>query len=264
MEWYESPLLNNTSESDPTGLEVVGLAPLPAAGALLLAGRSGEMASTLPGNTEVAVWPENLDLATEQLWAAPDGAWALACDGEGLSVLLDVPGQKIHRRFDAQGTVNAAAFDPNGQYVATASVVNGLQRWEVATGARRDSLPHFGRALRSVAISPDGKTLLSGAENGDLFVWDALNRRCLDTLHQNSRVGALAFAPNGRVFASADKDGSILIWDAAARQVFRQLPYPKANSTVRSLCFSADGEYLLVHTEEQEVYLWRVPSTPRR
>lgn len=258
LEWYETHTFQKISDSSTIGFEVGALAALPTSGAVLLAGRNGEIASALPGNKGGQPWPENLDLAAEQLWASPNGAWALACDGEGLSVLLDLAGQKIHRRFDAQGIVNAAAFGPNGQYVATASVANGLQRWDLAKGVWLDSLPHFGKALRSVAIAPDGKTLLSGAESGDIFVWDAFNRLCLDTLHQNSRVTALAFAPAGRVFASADKTGNLLLWDAIAHRVFRELPAPLPGISVQSLHFSPDGQYLMVNTEERVVYVWKL------
>lgn len=259
LNWYSDPTAVQSNGSSVSGIDAVAAAPLPAAGAILLAGRDGELATALPGNNPPVVWAGNLEWSPEQIWSAPDGKYALACDGEGACALLSPATRQIYRRFDAQGAVNAVAFSPDGAYVATASVASGLQRWRLSDGALLDSLPHHGEPLRAVAIAPDGKTLLSGGESGDLFIWDVATKRCVDTLQQDSRVTALAFAPDGRRFVSADKEGKILWWDMTQRRVYRLYLAPGPDVSVRFLQFSADGQYLMVNGEE-ELHIWRVDS----
>jgi WD40 repeat protein len=43
--------------------------------------------------------------------------------------------------------------------------------WDMQTGKLLKSLPGHWDALRSLAFSPDGKLLVSGANNGIILVW---------------------------------------------------------------------------------------------
>src|SRR6185503_5959326 len=74
------------------------------------------------------------------------------------------------------------------------------------------------RAIASLAFSPDGQLLVSGAAEGELTLWDVRTRtpRHRRTgVHSRSTVGTARFSPDGRLIATAGGDQIIVLWDAA-------------------------------------------------
>ena len=81
-----------------------------------------------------------------------------------------------------RGGVNSVAFSPDGTTLASgtgAATVNGefvestVKLWDVATGTNIATLEGHRGSVSSVAFSPDGTTLASGAFDGTSILWDA-------------------------------------------------------------------------------------------
>jgi WD40 repeat protein len=71
------------------------------------------------------------------------------------------------------------------------------------------------REVNSVAFSPGGKRLVSGASDRKLKVWDVTTGQEALTLpgHAGS-ITCVIFSPDGNHLASASHDGTVRIWDA--------------------------------------------------
>ncbi len=70
--------------------------------------------------------------------------------------------------------------------------------------------------VHSVAFSPDGRTLASGAADGAIILWDVATGERLRTLQGHAdMVLNVAFSPDGRTLASASEDGTIILWDVS-------------------------------------------------
>ena len=92
-------------------------------------------------------------------------------------------------------------------------------------------------AVRALAFSPDGKTLVSGSSDRTIRVWDTNTgqERATWKTHKEA-VRALAFSPNGKLLASGDDGGTTFVWDVATGKAQRST---KANgSQVAALAFS--------------------------
>ena len=84
-----------------------------------------------------------------------------------------------------------------------------VELWNIA--ARENiatTLKHSG-LVHSVAFSPDGKTLASGAL-GTVKLWDIATRTNVTTLRNTG--GAVAFSPDGATLASGGS-GTVRLWD---------------------------------------------------
>jgi hypothetical protein len=100
----------------------------------------------------------------------------------------------------------------DGRHVA-AAVGRSILVWHAgASGKPRRLAVHA--VIRSLAISPDGRFVASGDQNGTVRVW-AVERAEAPTVlsGSNEPVTALAFSADGRRVLSGGDDGALRVWD---------------------------------------------------
>ena len=72
------------------------------------------------------------------------------------------------------------------------------------------------RAVNEARFTPDGRTLVTTGEDGDVILWDVRQAAAAETLSGHSRS---AFSPqiadDGKTLYTASLDGTVLIWDLA-------------------------------------------------
>jgi serine/threonine protein kinase/WD40 repeat protein len=168
---------------------------------------------------------------------------------------------ELIRRFDQGHTarVNALAFAPDGQRVASASIDGFVRLWDVDTG-RETTKPFedWGATLWSVDISRDGKRILSGNHYGVMRLWDAGTGKMINVFasgHKgNAALRGVTFSPDGRYgLTQGVKEGVLgpVLFDLETGkivQIFRghtpQIFRGYTNSLGR-MSFSPDGRRIL-------------------
>jgi len=129
-----------------------------------------------------------------------------------------------------RGTVYALAVAPDGSWLASGGSDGTVRIWDVETATTRVTLgqgplppPAAGntRAVRSLALAPDGSWLAAGYGHGEIRLWrtggDGLPGGAATTLPGHDLcVYGLAASPDGRLLASCGGDGSIRVWDPAS------------------------------------------------
>ena len=132
------------------------------------------------------------------------------------------------------------AFLAGGQSVVSRAG-GSLRRFDPQSGSTLGSL--FGDLVNAFAIGPDGRTALTGGEDGSLRIWDAATGVAVGSaMAHRSPIRAVAFSPDGRMAASGDQNGTIRFWNLATR---RQVGPPVSLDVQAShLIFSPDGRLL--------------------
>ncbi|KAH6623588.1 hypothetical protein F5144DRAFT_606071 [Chaetomium tenue] len=95
--------------------------------------------------------------------------------------------------------VNAVAFSPDGNTLASASHDKTIRLWDTATGAHQQTLKGHGDSVSAVAFSPDGNTLASASHDKTIRLWDTATGAHQQTLEGHGHsVNAVAFSPDGK------------------------------------------------------------------
>jgi WD40 repeat protein len=103
----------------------------------------------------------------------------------------------------------------------------------------------------SVALTADGRTLVTGNADGSLTLWDPSTAALLHRVDlHHGPVVSLALAADGATLAAGCHDGTAVLWDLPAWSVVASVA---AGTTIDSVAFTADAATLLTGVEDQQV-----------
>jgi WD40 repeat protein len=141
------------------------------------------------------------------------------------------------------GPIQSVAFAPDGRTLASASLDQTVQQWEVSTGRMRAMPLLHGTLVYCVAFAPDGQILATGGQDSALRLWAVATEDVRATLvgHTNA-VRAVAFSPDGRTLASASSDGTVRLWDVVTGREGAVLK--RHAGPVHCVAFTPDGQTL--------------------
>ncbi len=145
---------------------------------------------------------------------------------------------------------NAVAFSPDGKYVVVAAS-GGIYLFDSQTLSREQFIS-TGTWVRTLAISPDGTSLLAGLfdETARMFSFPAFEPKSqFENLGGWAR--SVAFTSDGRLAAVAAGD-AIRLWNTTDGSL--QLTIPDLDG-VRALAISPDGVTLAVGLQDNSIQL---------
>ena len=156
--------------------------------------------------------------AVHSLAFAPDGKSLASAAADRTVKLWNVSdGTRRSTLPDATAELYAVTFSPDGATVFAAGVDRSIRAWRVAEKDAplvNTTFAHDAPVIR-LAISADGKTLVSSGEDGDVKLWDARTLSPRSTLpKQPDWPQAIALDHAGKRLAVGRHDGSIQLYDA--------------------------------------------------
>jgi len=111
----------------------------------------------------------------------------------------------------------------------------------------------------SVALSPDGQTLVSGSQDQTIKLWHLDTGKLLRTLAGHSQaVWSIALSPDGKTLASGSSDNTIKLWNLSSGKLLRTLA--GHSQAVRSIALSPDGQTLVSGSSDNTIKLWNLSS----
>ena len=187
---------------------------------------------------------------TDDIYAvafSPDGARLVTGSDDHTLRLWDGDGNPIKVLTGHTDDVMAAAFTPDGKYLLSGGYDKSIRLWDAGTGAFIKQLAKQDSRVGSLAISPDGKKVLSGPAYAphtvNVFAIPSGQRLLRFTKHKNTVIATAISPPDdqGRKLAATGggSDNEIYLWDLATGEIRHKL-VGKGNP-IWSVGFARDG-----------------------
>lgn len=140
--------------------------------------------------------------------AAAGGKWVRTWNLSG-----DKPPARATFQLKTVGWAKAVALSRDGLLLAT-PIRNRVAVWDAKTSAERFAHTQHKVAVNAVALSPTRPLLVSGGNDGLVFVYDVETGTELKRMEWKvGAIVALAFAPDGLRCAAASATGKVVVWD---------------------------------------------------
>jgi WD40 repeat protein len=193
--------------------------------------------------TERQRLPGPAAMALPDLVAVPSGGNTLAAGGVDGSVWLwDLDVNRLHGRV---------FVSPQAE-----TYVTGVEAIRKISAVMR---PVYGEGVQALALSPDGRLLVTAGTRGSVTVWETDSRRPLRTLlADGSPTAWAAFTPDGGRLALA-RGGQVQLWDS--RTGTREAALGATNDPPLTCgAFLPGGSVLAVGTVDRRIHLWDLPG----
>ncbi|MBD2168677.1 WD40 repeat domain-containing protein [Calothrix membranacea FACHB-236] len=131
--------------------------------------------------------------------------------------------------------------------------------WNLQTGELLRTINGHSHWVLSVAISPDGNTLVSGSADKNVKFWNLKTGLLIRQINAHSNwVSAVAITPDGKTLITASADKTIKIWNFDTNQLQHTLL--KHSGSVLSLAISSNGKAIVSGSTDNTVKLWNLQS----
>ena len=231
--------------------------------------------------------------AVTDICFAPNGTAVFSASRDGTVRAFDLTRYRNFRVFSAasesieaignnvpqQQPFSCVAVDPSSEVVAAGSLHSfSVFLWNLQTGKLLDILHGHQAPIACLAFNPLQPTLASGGWDGACRVWDVYGatKDGRDVLDHPADVLALQFRPDGEEVATACLDGQLRFWSVSEGTLLRTIDGRKdicggrlstdrrtaqssaGNKHFTSICYSADGVFLLAGGNSKYVCIYHV------
>ena len=186
----------------------------------------------------------------------PGGTTLASGSGEGVE-LWDLE-TRTGTTTSLSGGATAVAISSHGATLASGSSSGQVELYDLEGGQLLATLSGHTHPIRSLAFSPDGTILASGAADAILLGDLAAQTR---TATLPAGATSVAFSPDGATLASGSGDG-VQLWDLATQTDVATYRHSDARwgPGVSAVAFSPDGTLVASGGDDKTVRLWNVAT----
>jgi hypothetical protein len=148
------------------------------------------------------------------------------------------------------------AWSPDGKTIVShSSSDNTIRLWDRLGKPIGQPFKGDQDLVYSVALSPDGKTIVTGSGDGKVRLWKTSGTPSGQTFEGHKDwVTSVAFSLDGQTIVSGGKDKTIRLWDTSGKPIGQ--PFKGHKDVVYSAVFSPDGKRIVSGSKDNTIRLW--------
>lgn len=152
--------------------------------------------------------------------------------------------------------LNGLAYSADGRFIV-AGGDNVAVLWDTNTNRVVQTFEGHSFIVKAVAISADGKQVLTGSYDKTAILWDTSTGQAIFTLAAGQGIAPItgvAFSPDGQYLLTGTSGGFATLWNSKTGEAIRE--YQGEHGYLTSIAFSPDGEYIAAGTGRGIAELW--------
>lgn len=176
--------------------------------AFLSGGDDGTVLILDPALGETTLLAEHKNQWIDHVAASADGKFRAYNTGKKIHVLDEEGQERFPSSLSVSATPGDIAFSPNGKRLAS-SHYNGVSLWWMNAKDLAPEVLEWKGSHLGLIWAPDGKTVLSGMQEGSIHGWQLDDGKELRMQGYASKIRSMAFSPGGKYLATSGAQQAI-------------------------------------------------------
>lgn len=175
----------------------------------------------------------------------------------GQLTVWDTETATIHKRIEARDGVSVRLAPLGSEpFILSLGIQGAAARlWNIDSGELNRSFYAGDSYISTVATTLDGKGLITGHQDGSVFLWSMNEAAATPFAHGHTeRINSLAIAPATNLAVSGSTDATARLWDLSSCRPVGTIR--GAEGQVRISDIAEDGEHLALLHGDSTVRIW--------
>jgi WD40 repeat protein len=186
-----------------------------------------------------------------------DGRFILTGSSDRTARLWDAgTATELHRYPGHTNVINTVAISNDNHKVLTGSSDGTVRLWDAeAAAVLKTHSMTGGTEVKTVAFSPDDRSVAMGGRRGAMYLLEALTGKELQHFAGHKEdINAITFAPDGHSLLTGSSDKTVRLWNLADGHLSQS--FEGRSDNISSITFSPNGRFVLMGGYDNAARLW--------
>ncbi|MDR2761150.1 MAG: WD40 repeat domain-containing protein [Planctomycetaceae bacterium] len=195
---------------------------------------------------------------------SPNGKLAATGSADRFLILSDINNSKELWRLQFRGVISSVAFTPDSKRILVGCRDKNLIICDVDSGKESARFNAFTRAITAIEVSPNGKYVAVGFDNGVTLILEIETKKLhkeLSNVHSVS-IFDISFSSKSDRVLIASQDASVSIWNVNDGKWIYS--FKGHRGAVKSVSFDYRNEKIISSSMDRSVIVWKPSSNSKQ
>ncbi len=188
---------------------------------------------------------------------SPNNKWVVCATENSELIIIDIISGSKNKLPAHTGIITAVAFDKKNEFFVSSGLDGVLNMWNPLSNEKVE-LASLGSPIKSVIVSPDGKTVACATLRGELVLCDIKTSNTEIIYTATNQLNIVTYNKSGSKLAFGDKAGNVYIWNLKGSKLEQKI---KAHSArINDIEFNSNGNLLATASLDGSTKIWQTAN----